>query len=86
MKILVTSREVLRLSGEQEFRVPMLALPDVKGAGLASSEVRTRIAGSAAVQLFVQRAQAIDPAFDLTEQNAATIAGIARRSGSPFWV
>lgn len=85
LKILVTSREVLRLSGEQEFRVPMLALPDVKGAGLASSEVRTRIAGSAAVQLFVQRAQAIDPAFDLTEQNAATIAGICvRLDGCPL--
>ena len=85
LKILVTSREVLRLSGEQEFRVPMLALPEVKDTGLASSEGRARVAGSAAVQLFVQRAQAIDPAFELTERNAATIAGICvRLDGCPL--
>ena len=65
LKVLVTSREVLRLNDEQEFRVPMLALPDMApdapqlhdGPGAAASP---------AVQLFVQRAQAIDPAFALS--------------------
>jgi predicted ATPase len=76
LKMLITSREVLRLSGEQEYRVPMLALPVVEGLPLSPSEVEARIAGSAAVQLFVQRAQAIDPTFALTAQNAAVIAEI----------
>lgn len=85
LKVLVTSREALRLSGEQEYRVPMLALPDVEGTALAPSEVDARIAGSAAVQLFVQRAQAIDPAFALNQENAVIIAAIcARLDGWPL--
>ncbi len=85
LKMLVTSRETLRLSGEQEFRVPMLALPEGGGDALPSSDARARVAGSAAVQLFVQRAQAIDPTFALTEQNAATIAAICvRLDGLPL--
>lgn len=84
LKVLVTSREVLRLNDEQEFRVPMLALPNMapdapqlhEGPGAAASP---------AVQLFVQRAQAIDPAFALSEENAKTIAAICvRLDGLPL--
>jgi predicted ATPase/DNA-binding CsgD family transcriptional regulator len=74
LKLLVTSREVLRLRGEQQFVVPPLALPDTKHlpeAGL--------LAQFPAVDLFLQRAQAIRSDFQLTTDNAATIAQICLR-------
>jgi predicted ATPase len=72
LTVLVTSRSPLRVSGEQEFPVPPLALPH---AGAS----RERLDQAAAVQLFVQRAQAIRPEFVLTETNAAAVAEICRR-------
>jgi len=76
LKILVTSREALRLSGEHEFRVPMLAVPDTENNVQQLDELKTQIEKSASVQLFIQRAQAINPAFALTNENAAAIAEI----------
>ena len=71
---LVTSRAALRVRGEQEYPVPPLALPDL-------SRVPTveEVAPAAAVELFVQRAQAASPAFVLTPANAAAVAAICRR-------
>jgi non-specific serine/threonine protein kinase len=69
--ILATSREPLGVAGEQRYPVPPLELPPV----LPWEE----IAQSDAVQLFVERAQAILPAFALTPDNAAAIAAICRR-------
>lgn len=71
LKILVTSREALRLSAEREFPVPPLTLPDVKG----STDV-VALSGSPAVALFVARAQAIQPGFTLTRDNARAVAEI----------
>ena len=74
LTMLATSRVVLRLSGEQVYPVGPLALPD-STRPLAPTDVLTQDA----VALFVQRAQAADPAFTLTVENAATIVEIVRR-------
>lgn len=71
LKLLVTSRAVLHVQGEQEFPVPPLALPNLKY--LPEPEV---LSDYAAVALFVQRAQAVMPTFELTAANARTIAEI----------
>jgi predicted ATPase/DNA-binding XRE family transcriptional regulator len=73
VKVLATSREPLHVRGEHVFRVPPLQLPDL--AHLAHVEVEA-ILGSPAVALFVERAQAIEPDFALTEHNAQTVAAI----------
>jgi len=74
LKILATSRVVLRLSGEWAHSIPPLALPEaVRPLDLA------KVAGHEAVALFVQRAHAADPTFALTTENAATVAEIVRR-------
>ncbi len=74
LKLLVTSREVLRLRGEHQFAVLPLALPDLKHLPDDRS-----LAHVPAVDLFLQRAQAITADFHLTRDNAATIAEICLR-------
>src|SRR5260370_1079226 len=71
LHLLVSSRATLRLPGEQELPVSPLPLPDRKH--LPSSE---SLAQYAALTLFVQRAQAIKPDFQLTEANARPIAEV----------
>ena len=71
---LVTSRMVLRLSGEHEFPVPPLPVPPI-GAGGDAAEVQR----CASVRLFVQRAQAASAGFELTSGNAGAVAEICRR-------
>jgi predicted ATPase/transcriptional regulator with XRE-family HTH domain len=71
---LVTSRVTLRVRGEREYSVAPLTLPDL--AHVPTLEV---VAETPAVQLFVQRAQAVDPNFALTQANAAAVAAICRR-------
>ena len=71
---LVTSRVRLRLSVEREFPVPPLALPEHQEHA-SGSDPRA----SAAVRLFVARAQATKPGFALTDQNAGAVAAICRR-------
>ncbi|MFL5591386.1 MAG: tetratricopeptide repeat protein [Ktedonobacteraceae bacterium] len=74
LKILVTSREVLRLRAEHQFAVPPLALPDPKH--LPDDRSLTQVP---AVQLFIQRAQAIRSDLHVTTDNAAVIAEICLR-------
>ena len=71
LKLLVTSRAVLHVQGEQEFPVPPLTLPNLKHP--PQPEV---LADYTAVALFLQRAQAVIPTFQLTAANAHTIAEI----------
>jgi predicted ATPase/DNA-binding transcriptional regulator YiaG len=71
LKMLVTSRESLRISAEQEFPVAPLPLPDLSAA--SSPEVLLR---QAAVELFIQRTRAILPDFDVDESNARIVAEI----------
>ncbi len=74
VSVLVTSRVALRVQGEQEFLVPPLALPDP--ARLPDAAALGQVA---AVRLFVERARRVRPAFDLTEETAAAVAGICLR-------
>ncbi len=70
---LVTSRVVLRVRGERVFDVPVLRAPP-EGAP-ASLDRATR---SPAVALFVDRARAAKPDFEVTAENAADVANICR--------
>jgi predicted ATPase/DNA-binding CsgD family transcriptional regulator len=80
VKLLVTSRAVLHLQGEHEFLVPPLAVPDLKQ--LPDLETLAQYAG---VALFLQRAQAIQPAFQLSKHNAYAVAEICvRLDGLPL--
>jgi predicted ATPase/DNA-binding CsgD family transcriptional regulator len=71
LKVLVTSREALRLSGEQEYAVPTLSLP--------SGEKPSSLMESEAGMLFVQRAQMKKHNFEITDENAPAIAQICTR-------
>jgi predicted ATPase/DNA-binding CsgD family transcriptional regulator len=78
--VVVTSREVLQLDAEHQFPVPPLGLPDLDQ--ISEDEAFTQYA---AIALFVQRAQAILPAFQLTPANARTIAEVCvRLDGLPL--
>jgi predicted ATPase/transcriptional regulator with XRE-family HTH domain len=72
LHFLVTSRAPLRVRAERQFPVPPLALPDL--AQLPASPDRVAMLDYAAIALFVDRAQAVQPAFDLTAENAGTVA------------
>ena len=72
--VLVTSRAVLRLSGEHEFTVPPLPVPPA-GAAADLGQLRRY----ASVDLFTKRAHAAAPDFELTVGNAAAVAEICRR-------
>jgi predicted ATPase/DNA-binding SARP family transcriptional activator len=74
IKILVTSRTALLLTGEREYPVPPLPVPDP----VRSNEEPT-LSDNPAVTLFVQRAQAVKPGFRMTEENALAIADVCRR-------
>jgi predicted ATPase/DNA-binding CsgD family transcriptional regulator len=74
LSVLATSRAVLRITGEHDFPVPPLALPDAETAPTVEE-----VGAAPAVQLFVARAQAARPDFALTAANATTVAAICRR-------
>ncbi len=74
LKIVVTSRAALRVSGEQEFPVPPLRLPDPKA--LPGLEALSQYE---AVRLFIERAVAVKPDFQVTNENAPAVAGICDR-------
>jgi predicted ATPase len=74
LKVLVTSRERLRLRDEREFPVPPLALPDRKGAITPAA-----VSQYAAVALFIERALAVRPDFTVTNENAPAVAEICHR-------
>ncbi len=71
LHLLVTSRESLHLSGEYEFPVLPLAVPDL--TQLPELDILAQVA---AVRLYVGRAQAIQHTFQLTSTSARTIAQI----------
>jgi predicted ATPase len=80
-RVVATSRAPLHVSGEQEYEVPPLQVPDREPATVAG------VAGCESVRLFTERARAVRPDFVLDEDNAGTIAAIARRlDGLPLAV
>jgi len=74
LRVLVSSRAVLHVYGEQEFPVPPLALPDLKALPSLSA-----LSQFEAVRLFIERAVAAKPDFEATNDNAPAIAGICER-------
>jgi predicted ATPase/DNA-binding CsgD family transcriptional regulator len=80
VRILATSREPLRVHGERVWRVPPLPVPDLEMT-FAPGELEN----NPAVRLFVERAQAVQSRFILTEDNAQAVAGICvRLDGIPL--
>src|SRR5712664_2766931 len=74
LKILVTSRAALHVYGAHEFPVPPLALPDSRS--VPSLDVLSQYP---AVALFVQRAVAAKPDFELNRENASAVTEICAR-------
>ena len=74
LKILVTSRVLIRVTGENAMAIPPLASPDPL-TPLALDD----LVGSPAIQLFIQRAQSVDQTFTLSETMAPLLAQICRR-------
>jgi predicted ATPase/DNA-binding CsgD family transcriptional regulator len=74
LKLLVTSRAALHVSGEHEFAVAPLPLPVDRGIWTFE-----QIAASDAVRLFVERATAVQPEFRLTPANAWDAAEVCSR-------
>jgi predicted ATPase/class 3 adenylate cyclase len=71
LKVLATTRIPLRLYGEQEYAVPPLEVPDP--VCLPPPE---RLTQYEAVRLFLERARAVKPDFELTSENARAVAQI----------
>ncbi|TFG69441.1 MAG: hypothetical protein E4H24_00540 [Thermomicrobiales bacterium] len=95
LKVIVTSRAALHVSGEQEYPVPGLPTPPDPGhqTGLdrlqLSGETRVidleALGQYAAVRLFIERAVAVRPGFAVTNANAPAVAAIcARLHGMPL--
>ena len=74
LTVLVTSREALHLSGEHEFPVPPLQVPQDRDPPTVQA-----IAENEAVRLYVERASAKRPGFQLSEHNAPAIGQLCRR-------
>ncbi len=91
LKLLVTSRSALRISGEYEYPVPGLPTPpdlaELTALERARLPVRERsleadaLAAYESVELFVARATAVRPGFQVTNENAAAVAAICARLG-----
>ena len=69
-RVVVTSRRPLHTSGEHEFPVPPLELP--------TADDVADVGASPAVRMFVQHAQRVRPAFELTADNSAAVAAVCR--------
>ena len=75
INVIVTTRIVLRVSGEQEFPVPPLGLPPAGSTNLNAEQA----ARYEAVRLFTERAMAVQPSFALTDEDAPLVVEIVQR-------
>ena len=74
LKCIVTSRTPLRLRAEKELPVPPLSVPSLQNSTNLGS-----LSQYAAVELFIQRAQAVKPDFSVTNTNAPAVAEVCYR-------
>ena len=80
LTVLATSRAPLRVRAEQEYPVGPLGVPDPQRTPLVQE-----VLSAPAVELFVERAKAASPSFELTETNSAAVAAICwRLDGLPL--
>ena len=78
--VLATSRAPLRVRGEREYPVPPLALPPT-----TRNPTEDEVLKASSGRLFLERARAVSPNFEVTEENAAAIAAICwRLAGIPL--
>src|SRR5918997_3914016 len=73
LRILATSREALGITGETGWLVPSLSLPDPRYLPPVDELPRYE-----AARLFIERAAAMLPTFELTDRNAAAVARLCR--------
>ena len=76
VRILATSREPLRAAGEQAYRLPSLGIPSREAAVRVSA---ADAAAYGAIELFCNRARAVDHRFTLTDENSPAVAELCRR-------
>jgi len=82
---IVTSRELLRLQGEQVFLVPPLTLPDRTGLPSNGADIVSIVSESEAGRLFVDRARSAQPDFRLDPSTALAVREICvRLDGLPL--
>jgi non-specific serine/threonine protein kinase len=74
VRVLVTSREPLHLAGEHEFNVTPLLVP-----GNPAAHTLAEVQRFPAVELFVTRARALDPSFELSDNNVEAVVKLVRR-------
>lgn len=80
LSLLVSSRVVLRVAGEREYLVPPLRLPDP-----ADLPPPDQLSQYESVALFIDRARAVKPGFEVTNDNAPAVAEICvRLDGLPL--
>jgi predicted ATPase/DNA-binding SARP family transcriptional activator len=75
---LVTSRQRLDLTGEHEFPVLPLPIPNDADTPVGANLVFA-LSQCESVQLFVDRAQMVRPDFRVTQRNASAVAGLCQR-------
>lgn len=78
VKALVTSRSLLHVRGEHHCELPPLEVP-APGLDLTRAPDVAELRRYPAIELFIQRARAIQPTFELTPANAGVVAAICRR-------
>jgi len=74
LHILASSREALGISGEAAYRVPSLQAPDI-----AETSPLEKLAKFDSIRLFLERAAAAKPGFELTRENASALVQICSR-------
>ena len=83
LAVLATSREALGISGETVYPLPSMGVPPTMRTADhdrdADGEWLSTVAASEAVRLFVERAAAVQPSFELEVDNAEAIGDICRR-------
>src|SRR6185503_13138325 len=72
LKILTTSREPLSITGEAQYHVPPLGLPDLQ-------QIMEKLLDFESVELFEERARLVQENFSLTMENASSITQICHR-------
>jgi predicted ATPase/DNA-binding XRE family transcriptional regulator len=81
LKVMATSRTILRLSGEYEFAVPTMGLPPRldQTTSTVQPPSSSMLEQYESIRLFVERAQGAKTDFALAAENADTVAEICRR-------
>jgi predicted ATPase/class 3 adenylate cyclase len=85
LRILASSREAMGIAGETTWAVPSLSLPDMWRNQLTGHELVEALSQYEAVRLFIDRALAVQPSFQITNENAPAVAQICwRLDGIPL--